>query len=74
MYLRGHVTISTGERCLITDWLLLVRPDPELDLLGIGDPDLWKADEEPEDDALLWVDAATLLLSSLKRSEKSLPP
>ncbi|GHP00936.1 hypothetical protein KSF_109830 [Reticulibacter mediterranei] len=65
LYVQGHVTIITGELCLIPTWLPVVRPDPELDLLGIGDPDLGEYDDE----ALLWIaptSAAHLLLSTTK--------
>ncbi len=65
LYVQGHVTIVTSELCLIPDWLPMVRPDPELDLLGIGDPGLGEYD----DDDLFWVaptSSAHLLLSTMK--------
>jgi len=65
IYVRSHVTLSTGERCVVQEWLPVARPDPELDLLGIGDPGVCGQDDE----ALQWVaptSSATLLLSTNK--------
>ena len=64
LYVKGHVILSTGERCLAPGWLPVVRPDRELDLLGIGDPEVCDADE-----MLTWVAAThtTILLLSTSR-------
>jgi hypothetical protein len=65
LYVQGHLILSTSERCLAPKWLPVVRSDPELDLLGIGDPDVCD-----EDETLLWVaptNSAYLLLSSIKQ-------
>jgi hypothetical protein len=47
---------------VIPEWLPVVRPDPELDLLGLGDPEV-----SQEDETLVWVaptQACLLLLST----------
>lgn len=62
LYLSGHILLSTGEQCLLSTWLPVARPEPELDLLGIGDPAVGDDDED-----LTWVvatQASTLLLST----------
>src|SRR5689334_3162748 len=50
LYIKGHVTMVTGELCVIPEWLPVARPDPESDLLGLGDPEI-----SQEDETLVWV-------------------
>jgi hypothetical protein len=62
LYIKGHVTIGTGELCVIPEWLPVARPDPELDLLTLGNPEI-----PQEDETLVWVAptrACFLLLST----------
>lgn len=62
LYIKGHVTIVTGELCVIPEWLPVACPDSELDLLGLGDPEI-----SQEDETLVWVaptHACSLLLST----------
>ncbi|GHO48668.1 hypothetical protein [Ktedonospora formicarum] len=62
VYIRGHVTLDTGELCEIAQWARVNCPGDELDLLGLG---AWE--DEDEDTVLAWVcttSATTLLLSS----------
>ena len=64
LYVKGTLILATGERCRAPAWLPVVRPDDDLDLLGIGDPDI-----SDDDEFLTWIaptDASVLLLSTTR--------
>ncbi|WP_040443979.1 hypothetical protein [Ktedonobacter racemifer] len=48
--IRGQVMLHDNTICLIPNWVSIAQFDSELDLLGLGDPDMTEDDEN-----LLWV-------------------
>ncbi len=62
LFVKGRLLLATGERCYAPTWLPVARLDADLDLLGIGAPEICEDDE-----ALTWVaptPTAVLLLST----------
>lgn len=67
LFVRGSLLLASGEQVTAPHWLPVVRPEFELDLLGIGDPEFGD-----EDELLLWVGQtqhAELLLSTSPLTE-----